>query len=60
MITVYFEQQLHAYACVHMVKNNKKMLLQTFFEMVSDFEFMRDEVKKFRKMVSGARARQKR
>ena len=23
---VYFDQQMHAYACVHMVENNKKML----------------------------------
>ena len=30
-----------------------------FFEMISIFEFMRDEGKNFRKMVSGARARQK-
>ena len=33
--------------------------LQTFFEMVSIFEFMRVEAKKIRKTVLGARARQK-
>ena len=30
--------------------------LQTFFEMVSIFELVRDEAKNFRKTVSGARA----
>ena len=30
-----------------------------FFEMVSIFELVRDEAKKFRKKVLGARARQK-
>ena len=40
-------------------KLQRQPKLQTFFDMVSIFELVRDEAKNFRNMVSGARARQK-
>ena len=40
-------------------KLRRQPKLQTFFEMVLIFEFMRDETKNFRKTVLAARARQK-
>ena len=37
-------------------KLRRQPKLQTFFEVVSIFELMRDEAKNFRRTVSGARA----